>query len=647
MDVRWVFLLLSLQALACVSRPPACGNGVVDVGEVCDEGVETSTCNVDCTLAICGDLYVNTVAGELCDDGGETATCDADCTWSECGDNLVNTSAGEACDATNGAETSDCNLDCTFSVCGDGFHNPTAGEACDDGGESRSCDPDCTRPECGDGYPNATSGEECDTKGETIDCDADCTFASCGDGQVNPTRGEQCDRGELNGDDCSVHCRFTVSSLANAHAKLVGESSSDEAGYSVSGAGDVNGDGFADLLLGARESNAGGSNSGAAYVVYGPVVGTLDLKKADAKLAGVSAGDAAGYSVSGAGDVNRDGFADVIVGARYHDGTGAAYLVYGPVVGTSSLGAADAQFLGELADDQAGYSVSGAGDVNRDGFDDLIVGARNHDRGGENAGVAYLIYGPVSGNLALADADADLIGEAAEDSAGSVSGAGDVDGDGHDDLLVGAWGNDEGESNAGAAYLAYGPVSGIVDLAQADAKLVGEQRGDFAGLHLAGAGDVNQDGFDDVLVGAWTAGLGGKAYLQLGPISGTLDLADADASFLGEEAFQAAGRSVDSAGDVNGDGFDDIVVGDMSHDGAGDSAGAMYLILGPVTGVLSLEYADREITGEAANDIAGLSVSGAGDVDGDGLDDVVVGARGNDQGANNAGAAYLLLGSTL
>src|SRR6185436_13418728 len=132
--------------------------------------------------------------------------------------------------------------------------------------------------------------------------------------------------------------------------------------------------------------------------------------------------------------------------------------------------------------------------------DDVLVGATN--QGDRNEGAAYLVLGPVTGTLDLALADAKLVGEEPDDLAGhSVSDAGDVDGDGHDDLLVGALGNDEGGSTAGAAYLVVGPVTGTLDLSRADAKLVGEAPNDWCGISVSGAGDVDGDGHDDLLVG--------------------------------------------------------------------------------------------------------------------------------------------------
>ena len=159
----------------------------------------------------------------------------------------------------------------------------------------------------------------------------------------------------------------------------------------------MNGDGFDDLLVGARYQNAGGTQAGAAYLVLGPVTGTVDLAAADAKLVGEESEDLAGFSVSSAGDVNGDGFDDLLVGAYGQDAcdldAGAAYLVLGPVTGTVDLAAADAKLVGEEPGDWAGYTLSYSGDVNGDGLGDFLVGAGQNDEGGVDAGAAYLILG--------------------------------------------------------------------------------------------------------------------------------------------------------------------------------------------------------------------------------------------------------------
>jgi hypothetical protein len=334
-------------------------------------------------------------------------------------------------------------------------------------------------------------------------------------------------------------------------------------------------------------------------------------------------------------------------------------------VSGGSLSLSDYKLVGELSDDEAGNSVSSAGDVDGDGLDDVLVGAFFNDEGGSKAGAAYIILGSslgTSSTIDLSIADYKLVGESIKDYAGhSVSSAGDVDGDGLDDVLVGASLDDDGGGSAGAAYIILGSslgTSSTIDLSSADYKLVGEASSDYAGVSVSSAGDVDGDGLDDVMVGAYGDDDGGSyagaAYIILGSslgTSSTIDLSNADYKLVGESPAAFAGdSSVSSAGDVDGDGLDDVLVGAWGDDDGGSRAGAAYIILGSSLGTSStidLSIADYKLVGESADDRAGRSVSSAGDVDGDGLDDVLVGAFYNNEGGMNAGVAYIILGSSL
>ncbi len=484
---------------------------------------------------------------------------------------------------------------------------------------------------CGcDGGPGTTATEE--------PLEADTPV--CGNGLLES--GEACDDGNTIGfDGCSRDCRLPIRlDLEEAAAKLVGEAPLNFVGQSVHGVGDVNRDGFDDLLVGASFDDEAGKRAGAAYLVYGPTSGTVNLADADAKLLGENVHDWAGAHLSGAGDVNQDGFDDLLVGSPFHDAqeswTGATYLVHGPVEGTLSLANADATFHGDYGDGAS--RPAGVGDVDGDGFDDVLIGAPGSSLSDVD-GVAFLIYGPAKGTIGPKDAGAVIVGDAGHSYVGTrVSGVGDVNGDGLADLLISA--TDDGVRSV---YLAHGPVLGTLSLSDADAQFQWLAC-ETPNLPISSAGDVNGDGLDDFLVGTPCRSKDPieGAHLFFGPKDGLLGEADADAKLIGEEGEDLFGVSISGAGDVNADGFDDLLIGADSSSIGGPLAGAAYLFFGPTHGTIDAADADVTMIGEQAEDRAGRSVSGAGDVNADGFDDLLVGADLHDEGADRAGAAYLI-----
>ena len=399
---------------------------------------------------------------------------------------------------------------------------------------------------------------------------------------------------------------------------MTGEGAQHRFGHGVASAGDVNGDGHPDVIVGAYGYNV---RTGRAYVYHGGP--TIDATP-ELTLTGESVLDEFGWAVASAGDVNGDGYADVIVGADWNDAgdddAGRAYIYHG---GPDMDGVADVTLTGEADGDWFGSAVSSAGDVDDDGYADVIVGAIY--AGEESEGCAYVYHG---GPAMDATADLILAGQASDDTFGeAVASAGDVNGDGYPDLIVGASGND-----SGAAFVYHGGPG--MD-ATADLILAGETQNDAFGWAVAGAGDVNDDGYADVIVGATSAGGdgAGQVYIFFG---GTAMDAVADLTLAGEATDDRFGWSVSAAGDVDGDGYADLIVGAPSAGAEG--AGRAYLYLG---GAAMDNLADAVIDGEAADDLFGESVASAGDVDGDGHDDVLTGAGGQDAGASNAGKAYV------
>jgi hypothetical protein len=617
----------------------------------------------------CDDALATTCPGCAALDSGSACMADADA------DDFGDTSP-----ATAGvSEGTDCD-DTSSSV------NPASAETWYDGVDS-DCDGAGDYDADEDGYDSdGYGGADCDDTtlainpaateiwydGVDSDCDGGSDYDADGDGygaegmsggslddcddtepSVSPAASEICDNGV--DDDCdgtSTGCGLSGTiDLSAADAKLIGEDAGDYAGISTAGAGDVNGDGWDDLLIGAHQEDAGATNAGAAYLVLGPVSGTIDLSTADAKLVGEASNDDAGTAVAGPGDVNGDGWDDLIIGAPQAFGStavGATYLVLGPVTGTVPLSLADAVWVGETNSDDSGYTLSGAGDANADGMADILIAAPFRSSGGSYSGGAYLVLGPATGATYLSAAYAELVGEAAGDYAGfSLSGCGDVNADGSTDILIGAHGSDPG----GAAYLLLGPTSGTVDLSAADAKMSGENADDAAGYSVSGAGDVNGDGNQDILIGARGNDSGvsdaGAAYLLLGPVTGSISLAVADAKFEGTNAGDNAGEAVSGVGDIDGDGMSDLAVGARYEDSGGASAGATYVILGPASGTFDLSLADAVLIGENADDRSGRALAAAGDVNADGKSDILLGASNEASGGVNAGAAYLVLGSGL
>jgi methionine-rich copper-binding protein CopC len=390
---------------------------------------------------------------------------------------------------------------------------------------------------------------------------------------------------------------------------------------------------------------------------------------------------ATGMSVSAAGDVNGDGFTDYLIGASSTTNTGASFLVFGKGTGftaTSKLsmlsGRDGLRLDGVTAGDFAGRAVAGAGDMNGDGFADVVVGAASAAPGGKlAAGSAYVLLGKssaFSSTLKLSSLDGKtgfrLDGADANSGlGGAVANAGDVNGDGLDDLIVGADGSNNG---TGAAYVVFGKTKGFtatMNVSTLDGsngfRLSGVTTNDRTGFSVASAGDVNNDGFDDMLVGAFGANRdAGAAYVVFGKATGfdaNIDLNTLDGSngvrFDGANG-DNAGRSVARLGDVNGDGFDDILIGAFHANG---DTGAAYVVFGkeePFDANMNLSALDGKngfrINGVSAGDLTGIAVSGAGDVNGDDLADILIGARnantaGNNLGNNQSGASYVLYGS--
>ncbi len=425
-------------------------------------------------------------------------------------------------------------------------------------------------------------------------------------------------------------------------------------GLSVRSAGDVNGDGYDDVIIAAPETISNGVTTGAAYVVFGNQSGAdIDLEAIAQGNGGFAIygieGSFTGSAVSGAGDVNGDGLADLIVGAQAKDNeTGGAYVVFGkPTTETVDLAAVtqdgntEGFFIkGPAERSLTGNAVAYAGDVNGDGKADVVLSAPTTN---SNTGAAYIVYGKSDGSAVDLATDlaglgfsiADIATEAALEI--SIGGLGDFNGDGFDDVILGAPATNNRE---GAAYIVFGSDTetntdtGSLAAGQGGRVLLGtDSFGSAAevGYSVSGLGDINNDGLGDAVVGSPKAlDNDGVAFVVYGsastsplPLNANPPASDGFLIRGGTEGGQL-GSSVSGAGDVNNDGYFDIVLASPAE------APGTYVVFGGVdpneTPVeLSIDGGEGFFRIAAPGGSVFFSASGAGDFNGDGFGDVITG----------------------
>ena len=414
-------------------------------------------------------------------------------------------------------------------------------------------------------------------------------------------------------------------------------------GHCVSTAGDVNGDGFSDVIVGAYGWDNGGMNDrGIAMIFHGSLTGLPLAPNWSAE--GPSTGAYFGWGVNLAGDVNGDGFSDIIVGApRFTNGNteeGAAYVFNGSLTGTQNI--PSWTYESNQNNARFGNAVASAGDINGDGYFDIIVGAYLYDNGQADEGMAFVFNGSAAGLSAVQSWSTES-DQATALMGFSVSSAGDVNGDGYSDVLVGAYQYDNGEADEGRVYLYNGSAAGLS--VAAAWTFENNQANAQTGYSAKLAGDINADGYGDVLVGAPNYSNGqvgeGAAYAFYGSASGLP--ATPTWSYENNITLSSVGYSVAPAGDVNGDGYSDILLGAPNYTSPQIGEGAVYGFTGSANGLTPVPSWMNE--SNQANAQFGFSVNSAGDINADGYDDVIVGCVLYDNGQADEGIAYVYNGS--
>jgi hypothetical protein len=632
------------------------GFGAATEGLSCEAGVLVED-DTDCDD---GDSAVHPDATEICNE------IDDDCDGLIDGDDPQMDGDGDG--------HSSCDDDCDDE---DSAIHPDATEVCDE--IDNNCDgliDDGTAVDAltyyldadGDGYGTSdTTMMACTEPSSYVSDTSDCND---GDASIHPDAEEICGDGIDN--DCDGlpgECKWTGDvPLDEANHVTFGEDVENRIASSLA-VGDLDGDGIGDLIVGAGLADPVAVDSGAVYLMPGPLSETWGsmASHASVRLDGVSYSDYAGTTLSNS-DLDDDGLDDLLIGAPQEDtaGTnnGAVYLFYGPLTDSGSLEDAHATVYGESGGDMLGGSVH-SGDLNGDGIPDFGIGAQYNGTYAAQAGAVYLFMGDGSregGSIDASDADTRIYSTQRDMEFGAgVHFAGDVNGDGRDDLLICAPRSNDGAESAGAVYLFLGHAtdyedgSSMVHVA-AQAEYLGNAARDYAGSSISTLGDVDGDSRAEFAIGAPYTDAGpdrdlGTVYLMLSPdLSGSSDLEpDSDVRIRGEADDNALGFALAGNFDLDADGQIDLAISAPDERRPYTNQGVVYLLYGPLPDLPSDLMLggdeDAAFLGEASSDHAGSVLLG-GDVTDDGMDDLVLGAPGMSPagGSVDAGAIYALFG---